>query len=128
MYSASGKLSVLVVDDSEINRTVLAEIVGSLGGTVTLAEDGAKAVKAAERTAFDLVLMDIAMPTMDGIQATRQLRRNGVVCPIVAVTAHARRSALDSLSQLGFDDLIEKPVTAPPIAKALDLARANHLG
>lgn len=89
--------------------------------------DGEKAVRAAADGVFDLVLMDLAMPVMDGLQAARRLRRDGVICPIIAVTAHGRLYDLDGLVQLGFDDLILKPVTVAPIAKAFSMARATRL-
>ncbi|RAK60825.1 hypothetical protein DJ021_13905 [Phenylobacterium hankyongense] len=129
MTEASGehRLLVLVVDDNATNRLVLAKTVELLGGQVMFAENGAEAVESGRREAFDLVLMDIAMPIMDGIEATRRLRAHGVSTPIIAVTAHMAERDLPGLVETGFNDLIEKPITVPPIAEALDYAREIRL-
>ncbi|MDB5466202.1 MAG: Sensor protein [Phenylobacterium sp.] len=129
MTEASGeyRLLVLVVDDNATNRLVLAKTVELLGGQVMFAENGAEAVESGRGGAFDLVLMDIAMPIMDGIEATRRLRAHGVVTPIIAVTAHMAERDLPGLVETGFNDLIEKPITVPPIAEALDYAREFRL-
>ena len=117
------KLNVLIVDDNETNRLVLTQVVEVLGGAARLAENGLEAVEAAAEQHFDLVLMDIAMPVMDGIEATLKLRANGVVCPIVAVTAQMRPNDRNALVKHGFDDLIPKPISLPLIAQAMERAR-----
>jgi CheY-like chemotaxis protein len=117
------RLLVLVVDDNATNRLVLAKMVELLGGTVKFAENGAEAVESGSNDAFDLVFMDIAMPVMDGIEATRRLRANGVDTPIIAVSAHMADGDLPILVQTGFNDLIQKPITVAPIAEALEYAR-----
>lgn len=117
------RLLVLVVDDNATNRLVLARTVEVLGGTVAFAVNGAEAVECGKRDAYDLVFMDIAMPVMDGLEATRQLREHGISTPIVAVTAQMTAQDLPALVQGGFDHLIEKPISVPPIAEALSYAR-----
>jgi len=126
--ASDGRLLVLVVDDNETNRFVLAQIVEVLGGAVRFAENGVQAVETGSRDRFDLVFMDIAMPLMDGIEATRQLRERGVETPIIAVTAHMNDNDLPRLMEGGFNDLIPKPITVDPIAEALDYAREISAG
>lgn len=121
--AAERKLLVLVVDDNATNRLVLAKTVEALGGEVQLAENGAEAVSCSGGTEFDLVFMDLAMPVMDGFQATAQLRATGVTAPIIAVTAQKLERDLPELLEKGFSDIIPKPISVPPIAEAMDYAR-----
>ena len=117
------KLMVLVVEDNETNRKVLTMAVESLGGEVRIAENGAEAVSRIWEETFDLVLMDLAMPIMNGMEATDWLRKHGVAAPIIAVTAHMRESDLPALLEKGFNDIIPKPISITPIAEAMALAR-----
>lgn len=124
MSQPQSELLVLVVDDNPANRLVLTHVIEMLGGAVREAEDGLAALHALQDSAFHLVLMDIAMPVMDGIEATRQMRSHGLTCPIVAVTAHMGPQDLPELSAAGFDRVIQKPISVAPIAEAMQMARA----
>jgi CheY-like chemotaxis protein len=121
-------INVLIVDDDAISRTLLQDIVGVLGGRIHLACDGQEALQVAARIHFDLVLMDLAMPRMDGEAATRSLRSLGVRCPIIAVTAYAPWRHASERAQYGFDGLIEKPISIAAIASALETARSRAFG
>jgi CheY-like chemotaxis protein len=114
-------LLVLVVDDNQTNRLVLGKTLEMLGAQVRFAENGAEALDSSASADFDLVLMDLAMPVMDGIEATARLRGRGVVTPIIAVTAQLVQ--LSDLLDKGFDDYIAKPISIPLIAEALAYAR-----
>lgn len=114
---------VLVVEDNETNRKVLTMVVEALGGEVRIAENGAEAVSRGAEAPFDLVFMDLAMPIMDGLEATERLRKNGLIAPIIAVTAHMRESDLPGLLEKGFNDIIPKPISISPIAEAMAFAR-----
>ena len=81
------------------------------GGTkVTVVEDGKKAVQAVEMTNFDLILMDLQMPVMNGLDATRHIRKLGTEVPIVGLTASYRRCDCKTYADAGMDDCIAKPV------------------
>ncbi|MEO1231717.1 MAG: response regulator [Myxococcota bacterium] len=80
--------TVLVVDDNQVNRLVLRRMLGGMGCTVELAENGAEALERLDGATFDLVLMDCEMPIPDGFGATAQARSRGDRTPIVAVTAY----------------------------------------
>lgn len=105
-------LRVLVVDDNAFNRMVLSEMLARLGITPRLASDGAEAVKIAAEDDFDLILMDIQMPVLDGLNATRQIRnaeqdRARGRTPVLAFTSTSADPLL--LTASGMDGVLAKP-------------------
>lgn len=123
---AQRSLDVLVAEDAPVNRTVLERFLSDLGHEVTEAENGREAVEAAREHAFELVLMDIRMPEMDGLEATRRiLDEHGEQAPkIVAVTANADAGSRRACLEAGMDGYLAKPWTREElqalIADALD--------
>ncbi|MGE4533716.1 ATP-binding protein [Halomonas sp.] len=118
---------LLAVDDNRANRELLGALLAGPGVEVTLAASGEEALSLARQARFDLVLMDIRMPGMDGIAATRALRHLGPEwshTPIVAVTAHALEVERRRLLASGLDDVITKPLDAERLATLM----ARHLG
>jgi signal transduction histidine kinase/ActR/RegA family two-component response regulator len=114
--------SVLLVDDVAENRTLVAAVLRQLGMKVDLAADGSSAVAAAAAHRYDAVLMDIAMPVMDGFEATRRIREReqGVdEVPIIALTAHAMEGIFEQCLDAGMDDYLTKPVTRKSVIAAL---------
>ena len=107
-------LSVLLVDDIEINRRVASGILQKIGLSVTEACDGREALRQWEHGGFELVLMDIQMPVMDGIEATRTIRErekeSGQRIPIIALTARALRKEQEKILSEGFDGYVSKPI------------------
>ncbi|MGR3496424.1 ATP-binding protein [Citreimonas sp.] len=114
---------VLVVEDNDINRTVAVELLRTLGVDVDTARDGTEGVAAARARTYDLILMDIQMPNLDGIAATRALRGHGVTTPIVGLTANAFTEDVIACEQAGMDDFRAKPVTR----NKLDMLLAKFL-
>lgn len=102
--------SVLLVDDSEINRLLLNRILSNQNMVVTLADNGEEAIKKASSSEFDVILMDVQMPVMDGRTATRTLRLGGYKKPIIALTAHAMKEDRDRCIEAGCNDYLTKPV------------------
>jgi PAS domain S-box-containing protein len=114
--------SVLIVDDNAINRFVLRHLIEETGLTVSEAEDGAEGVARAEAAAFDLILMDISMPRMDGLEAARRIRVGSGPSSrarIIAVTAHAQPGERQRFREAGMDECLVKPVTRGMLAVLL---------
>ncbi len=103
---------VLVVEDNAINQRIAREILQGVGVEVEIAANGALAVQAIRNGSFDLVLMDIQMPEMDGYQATRMIRKDKQFdrLPIVAMTAHAMAGDREKCLEAGMDDHLTKPI------------------
>jgi CheY-like chemotaxis protein len=111
-------LRVLVAEDMRMNRELLRAMLGRHGHEVTFAQDGAEAVELAGRERFDLVLMDVRMPVMDGTEATRRIRRlpspAGAV-PILGLTANAMEAERRRCVEAGMDVILTKPVAWPEL-------------
>ncbi len=104
---------ILVVEDNEVNRLVISEMLEELGCDVVLAENGKLGIEALEAAEFDLVLMDCQMPVQDGYSATSAIRAKGgrfAILPIVAVTAHALPEEEQRARDAGVNDYITKPI------------------
>lgn len=120
---------ILVAEDNEINRMIMQSMLGGWGCRVTFAGDGAEAAQAVKRETFDLVLMDVQMPRIDGLEATRIIRGReagqGGHLPIIALTAHAFTRDRDRCLAAGMDDYLSKP--AEPAACFEAITRALGL-
>ncbi|MDP1822261.1 MAG: ATP-binding protein [Archangium sp.] len=100
----------LVVDDNQINRRVAHAFIGLLGGTTEEAADGFQAVFVASQRCFDVILMDLQMPGLDGLEATSRIRAAGVLTPIIALTAAAESETRAACLQAGMVGCLAKPV------------------
>ena len=111
--AAKRKLRVLLVEDNRINQQFACALLEKAGHFVEIAGNGHQAVDAMRRDDYDVVLMDIQMPELDGIQATQQIRKLPApksAVPIVAMTAHAMAGAREQYLAAGMDDYISKPI------------------
>src|ERR1700723_436187 len=122
---------VLVVDDIDANRFVLADTLGQLGFEIKQAANGLEALKAAQSTPTDLVLMDVRMPVMDGLEAMRQMRQDPELCeiPIIAVSAGVTRNEQAECLAAGAKAFLTKPIDEASmlrqIGSLLDLTWIN---
>jgi CheY-like chemotaxis protein len=111
--SATEPLRVLVAEDHPVNRKVVGLLLQSMGHQVSFAEDGQQALTQASQSDFDLVLMDIHMPVMDGLSSARQIRAltgaRGQV-PIVALTADVMNDAAEQAMAAGMNAFLSKPL------------------
>ncbi|MCG7490154.1 two component system sensor kinase [Vibrio sp. Of14-4] len=119
------KLKVLLVDDVETNRDIVSKMLIELGQEVTCASSGKMALQYSEQHVFDLVLMDIRMPEIDGYQTTKLWRESETTldtdCPIIALTANANPSEHDNSINL-MNGYLTKPVSMKELAKVLEHA------
>lgn len=108
-------LRMLVVDDSPVNRELIRALLDPLAPDIEEAADGAAAIEAAAREAFDLVLMDLQMPGIDGLMAAKAIRAGAGPnrdTPIVAVSASARPDDVAACGEAGMNDHVPKPLSA----------------
>ena len=120
-------LNILVVDDIYTNRYLLSELIKLTGNTAIIAENGEQAIEILRSQEIHMIFMDIEMPVMNGIEATRYIRNelgaplNAV--PVIALTAHNPEIFFEDYSDIGFDELVTKPYSVEKIrAKINELA------
>lgn len=119
-------LSILVVEDSEVNQLVVVNLLRAWGHQVAVANNGVEALELLEKDSYDLILMDILMPTMDGLETTRHIRKReegiGHHIPIIALTAYAMYGDREKFLAAGMDDYLAKPVRMEELYQALERA------
>jgi signal transduction histidine kinase/ActR/RegA family two-component response regulator len=122
-------IRILVAEDSDDSRFLIKQVLSSLGTTnVVLALNGAEAVDKAFQMDFDLILMDLQMPIMDGYEAIRKLRSRGFKKPVLALTAHALPEEREKCLNAGFNDHLAKPANSKDlVAKILYWKEKGHL-
>ena len=123
--SEHGTANILLAEDNAINRTLAIRILQKAGHQVTCAENGLEVLKLMADAKFDMILMDISMPEMDGFEATRRIRdaekKDGTHIPIIAMTAHALSDDRGKCLASGMDDYISKPVNVNELLEKIDL-------
>jgi CheY-like chemotaxis protein len=116
-------LRILVAEDNPVNQKVAKIMLEKMGHTVTVAEDGLEAIAAAEAETPDVILMDVQMPNLDGLAATRAIRQrerdSGPRIPIVGLSAHALLADRELCLQAGMDAYITKPMRREELARVL---------
>jgi CheY-like chemotaxis protein len=117
-------LEVLLAEDSLVNQTLAVALLKKQGHQVTVANNGREAVAATQSRDFDLVLMDVQMPEMDGLEATASIRHleshTGKHVPIIAMTAHAMQGDRERCLERGMDGYISKPITADQLYEVIE--------
>jgi CheY-like chemotaxis protein len=112
--SSLQSLRVLLTEDNLVNQRVASRLLEKEGHTVFIANNGVEALRACEQRTFDLILMDVQMPQMDGLEATSEIRKRekkqGTHIPIIAMTAHAMADDRDRCLAAGMDAYISKPI------------------
>lgn len=111
--SPGRELSLLLVEDHKVNQMIATRLLENWGFSVLLAENGAQALEAAKQQIFDVILMDLQMPIMGGVQASRLLREQNLIAenvPIIAMTAHSTEEHIKECLAAGMQDHISKPL------------------
>ncbi len=123
MNAGARPLRILVAEDNSVNRKLAARLLENEGHSVEVATTGQEALAAFERSRFDLVLMDIQMPQMDGLQAAASMREmereQGTYTPILALTAHAMKGDRERCLASGMDGYLTKPIQPNELFEAI---------
>jgi two-component system, sensor histidine kinase and response regulator len=133
-FAARYPLDILVAEDNLINQHVILQILGKMGYTATLTENGLQTVEEAGLRNYDVILMDMQMPEMNGIQATKEIREKLERQPIIiALTANTMQGDEQQCLDAGMNDYISKPVKLEELVSklerwALELRGGNELG
>jgi two-component system, sensor histidine kinase and response regulator len=118
------RLHILLAEDNAINREVAVRLLTKRGHSVAVAEHGKQAVTAFQEGTFDMILMDVQMPEMDGFEATAAIRRlekdSGTHVPIIAMTAHAMKGDRERCLAAGMDEYISKPIAIEELIKVTE--------
>ena len=133
-YAPAGPIKparILVAEDNAVNQQIARAILEKAGFTVSIASDGAEVLDAIKTAEYDLVIMDVQMPHLDGYHATRQIRNLGTAVrgiPILAMTANAMIGDRERCLECGMDDYVSKPVHAAEILSKVGalLSKANR--
>src|SRR5712671_4761226 len=119
-------LKVLLADDSRVNLKIASMMLEQLGHQATIAKNGREAVDAAEKSFFDVILMDVEMPEMDGLEATGRIRayerKYARHTPVIAMTAHSAEEDIQRFTSAGMDHYLAKPITSAGLVEALQSA------
>jgi CheY-like chemotaxis protein len=120
---ATRPLKILAAEDNRVNRLLLGKILEKAGHKVVFAENGVEVLRLWEENSYDLLLMDLQMPVMDGLETAREIRKreagNGARIPIIAVTARAMHEDRDLTIAAGMDGYISKPYSKEDIFAAI---------
>ena len=124
MISTKQNMSILLVEDNILNQRLMTINLRSLGHKVTVANNGLEGVELFKKNPFDLSLMDIMMPVMDGIEATKVIReiekRENKYTPIIAFTANTLNNDYHTCKSNGMDHLLEKPFSVSKFTQILE--------
>jgi CheY-like chemotaxis protein len=121
---------ILVVEDNHVNQKVVVAVLRKRGFTLELANDGREALAKLEKSEFDLILMDVQMPVLDGLEATRLIRKHErwQSLPIIAMTAHAMNGDRERCLEAGMSGYISKPVHPSHLLQTIDEHLLAHIG
>jgi CheY-like chemotaxis protein len=128
-YDTHVDMRILLAEDNDVNKKVMSRMLKKLGYRADMASNGLEVLKALERQAYDLVLMDIQMPEMDGLEAASQIRKRWPAAEqprIIALTAYAMEGDRERCLEAGMDGYISKPVKMEDLKAALGRARCRE--
>ena len=126
-----GRFRILLAEDNPVNQRVAMVMLRKLGHLVSVVDDGEQAVARAEAETFDLALMDVQMPHLDGLEASARIRERAELAgkprlPIIAMTAHAMKGDRERCLAAGMDDYLSKPIRLAELSAAIDRVMLGH--
>lgn len=101
---------ILIAEDSSVIQNLTKKILGQMNYEISTVKNGAEVLDELNRSAYDMVLMDIHMPVMDGMECTKQIRTTNKELPIVAITGNANNYSMDDFKEIGINDFLAKPL------------------
>ncbi|MCE7066623.1 two-component regulator propeller domain-containing protein [Dyadobacter sp. CY326] len=120
-FATKYPLSILVAEDNKVNQIVITDMLSKLGYTTDMVTDGSQAWKMSQQKSYDIILMDIQMPYMDGLEATRLIKKESAELPyIIAMTANAMQEDRERCVAAGMDDYISKPLKPEQLMDLLE--------
>lgn len=131
LFNKANKVyNILLAEDDKVNQMVIARMLKEYGHHVETANNGLKAIEKYKRNLFDVILMDIQMPQMDGIEATKRIREMDTQIPIIAITAYALKGDKERFLSQGMNEYLAKPIKmeklAAVIEKVITIKRGNE--
>jgi CheY-like chemotaxis protein len=121
---SSTQLRILLAEDNRVNQRLASRLLEKWGHRVTVVDNGREALSVLAQDTFDVILMDVQMPEMSGLEATsvirQQQRHTGAYIPIIAMTAHAMSDDRDRCLAVGMDDYVSKPVQAQTLFEVIE--------
>ena len=114
-------MKILVAEDNPVNQTLLKTMLQKMEHTVTLADNGKEALEMATAEPFDLIFMDIEMPLMGGLEATRRLREAGQETPVIALSARVVEEERETYQKAGMNDAVPKPFSKETLAEKITM-------
>ena len=115
----STKLKVLIVEDNEINQIIASEIFKEYNFKIDIVSNGLDAVEILKKFKYDIIFMDLQMPIMDGFEATKNIRINDSVTPIIAISASIKKKEKELILKVGMNDYLSKPLLLDEVEKIL---------
>jgi two-component system sensor histidine kinase/response regulator len=129
-FKPSRPLRILLAEDHPVNQRLATRILEKWGHEIVVAANGIRAIEEFQRTTFDLILMDVQMPDMGGLEATQRIREfeksRGTHIPIVAMTAHAIKGDREQCLEAGMDDYVSKPIDPKALFEAIEAISAKQ--
>ena len=118
--SSFRQANILIAEDNKTNQKLAMKMMTKMGHKVEIAENGQEAVDAVKNREFDLIFMDMQMPVMDGLEATKEIRESGIKTPIIALTANAFNTDKENCFAAGMDDFTTKPLNRSAILEIIN--------
>lgn len=124
-FKINKEYKILLTEDDKVNQIVISRMLNECGYVVDIANNGFEAVEMVKKNPYDIILMDIQMPEMDGIEATKRIRETNQQTPVLAITAYALHGDREKFLSLGMDGYISKPIKVEKLVEEIEKSIVN---